>query len=515
MTGDFFRYYKGLKHGFRRGLILAAVMSAGVSVAAVGLLGLSGWFLAGAAVAGAAGPVVAQAFNYLLPAAAIRFLAIARTGLRYGERLVGHAVALRAMAQLRPDLFERMLDIEPEALLRLGRGDASGRFVQDISTLENSLVMQGVPIAATAGIVVAVVLAALGSPAAAAVLLPGIGLGLAGSRWIHRRLPAANAGSESEAIAALKGRFQEMLTILPDIRTSDPGHRFDKALINLEEKLMTVRSESVSREAVSQAWMLAMTGISLAAMALVSVHASISGLALALLAGSMGFESLGALVKAIGQAARVAQAQAKIADLYDRGGDAVEATGPETAYFVYRKQTFRLDGRLRLRLGGPSGCGKSRLVEGMIGLRQVDDLEGIFGRNLFAWAPQDGAILTGSVRHNLRMAGNVSDAELWIALADVGLDERIKTLPKQLDSWIGDGGIALSGGERKRLGLARAYLRAAPVLLLDEPTEGLDAVTEALVVERLEQRLARTGQGLILVSHREAPRQLVITVVEV
>ncbi|MEI9904592.1 MAG: ATP-binding cassette domain-containing protein [Asticcacaulis sp.] len=110
-----------------------------------------------------------------------------------------------------------------------------------------------------------------------------------------------------------------------------------------------------------------------------------------------------------------------------------------------------------------------------------------------------------------------SDIELrlFAALEDAALAGRVRVLPKGLDTWIGDGGVTLSGGERKRLCLARAYLRDAPVLLLDEPTEGLDLATEAMVVARLEARLARSGQGLVLVSHREGPRRLATRILTV
>jgi ATP-binding cassette subfamily C protein CydC len=89
-------------------------------------------------------------------------------------------------------------------------------------------------------------------------------------------------------------------------------------------------------------------------------------------------------------------------------------------------------------------------------------------------------------------------------LADACLDARVRALPAGLDGWIGEDGVRLSGGERRRLSLARAYLGTAPWLLLDEPTEALDAATERAVVERLARRLARTGQGLVVVTHRPA-----------
>jgi ATP-binding cassette subfamily C protein CydC len=94
---------------------------------------------------------------------------------------------------------------------------------------------------------------------------------------------------------------------------------------------------------------------------------------------------------------------------------------------------------------------------------------------------------------------------MWEALRDAALDERIRAAPAGLNAWLGDNGERLSGGERRRLSLARAFLRPAPWLLLDEPTEGLDAATEAVVLDRLAARLDRTGQGVVLVSHRPAP----------
>jgi ATP-binding cassette subfamily C protein CydC len=106
------------------------------------------------------------------------------------------------------------------------------------------------------------------------------------------------------------------------------------------------------------------------------------------------------------------------------------------------------------------------------------------------------------VRDTLLLAqADAPDAALWEALEDAAFAERVRAMPQGLDSWIGDNGASLSGGERRRLALARAYLKPAPWLLLDEPTEGLDSVTARIVLERLDDRLRRRGQGLLIVSH--------------
>ena len=491
----FIELYRQTLAPFRQRFALTALCAAGVSVCAVALLGLSGWFLVGAAVAGAGGPVAAQAFNYLLPSALIRFFAVARTALRYGERYLGHSAALRAMARLRPALFGRIVSAAPEAAMALSRGDLSSRFIHDVAALENGLVLQSAPFSALGGIVAAAVFCTLADPWAGVVLLGFVGMTVAAGLVFSRGRPAAE---DPEALGALKARFHEIMAVLPDIRTSDMRAPLLAEMTDLEKGLGMARIASAPPGHLVQALLLPVTGLCLCAIAAVMVHAPLPGLALAVLSASMAMESTGALLNSLAQRKITQAAERRIADVFDL---------PQAVKARYSSQThgFDLSPALRLRIAGPSGSGKTRLVEQMMGLRPGLNLDA----GLLALAPQDAAILTGTIRANLAMAGgDAGEERVWQALDDACLKDRVVKLPRGLDTWIGDGGVTLSGGERKRLALARAYLRPATVLVLDEPTEGLDLATEQRVVDRLAQRLEREQQGLILVSHREAPRRL-------
>ena len=505
---SFDQVFKGLLkiHGTR--LCLTAIFAAGVSISAVMLLGISGWFLTGAAVAGAAGVIAAQGFNYLLPSAAIRFFAIARTVLRYGERYTGHSAALRAMAELRPALLARIINAEPQQSLQLSRGEASSRFIQDVTTLENALVMRSAPWAGGAGILTALFLTAIASPWAALVLLAFITGTMTAGLYIHRR-PTHDL-SDSAAMGALKTRFFSLMALLPDIRAYDLRAPLMAELQDLEARLLKAKTRVVSKEAISNTVTTAMTGLCLAGIAMTSLGQPLAHMALALLAGSMGFESVTILIRAMSQKTSIDQARDRVAEIHDQP-QAIPATPQPT--FALNGQDIALDRTLRLRIDGPSGSGKTRLIEALMGLRDKTGAPG-----LFSLCPQDAALLTGTIRENLLMA--VSDAtlktmpradqdKLMLDALDIAcLKDRVSALPKGLETWVGDGGVTLSGGERKRLALARSLLREAPILILDEPTEGLDLSMEAQVVKNLSEHLTSKQQGLILVSHREGPRRL-------
>ncbi len=484
--------FREVRRPFQGTLILAILCGSGVAAAAVALLGTSGWFLAGAAQAGAAGATAAFAFNYLLPAVTIRALAIARTLLRYFERYLGHAAALRTLAVLRPRLFGVLTAANPRAVLALRRGEASARLVEDAGLLEGAVVAESAPFVALAGAVAAIALNALLGPGAALICAGGLmATALAG-----RCLPQIASPPD---LAPLKARVFELTAFLPEIAAYDMADAVLARLAQDEARLLTSQSAQAVFEARARIAGLVILALTSALLAATHAHAAMPLLALGLLSLTLGFEALGPWLRRQAQQPLFAAATERLTALSDLPPAAAQAPVGEI-----RLGDFTIDRATRLWIDGPSGSGKTRLIEQLIGLRPglaTDPAR-------FAWAPQDAAILDGTIRDNLRLAGAVSEAQMHEALGIAQLSGRIAKLGKGLDTWIGEGGVTLSGGERKRLGIARAILRDAPVLVLDEPTEGLDARTEAALVAALAAHLDATDRGLVLVSHRPAPRKL-------
>jgi thiol reductant ABC exporter CydD subunit len=178
-----------------------------------------------------------------------------------------------------------------------------------------------------------------------------------------------------------------------------------------------------------------------------------------------------------------------------------------------------------LAITGPSGCGKSTLLAALLGFLQPDagtvrvggvdlatlDLEAWRAR--VAWMPQRPHLFAASIAENIRLGRpEATEAELWQAVLAAGLEQVVRTKPGGLDAMLGDRGAGLSIGERQRIALARAFIRDAPLLLLDEPTANLDGATEDEVLAALE-RLVR-GRTVVLVAHRPALVELADRVLE-
>ncbi|ARU06850.1 hypothetical protein CCO03_13260 [Comamonas serinivorans] len=169
----------------------------------------------------------------------------------------------------------------------------------------------------------------------------------------------------------------------------------------------------------------------------------------------------------------------------------------------------------RVAIRGDSGCGKSTLSELILGLwppqqgrvswggADLRELDVGWWHAQIAWLPQGAPVFAGTVADNLRLGDpQASDARLWQVLSEVNLADWARQA-EGLATWVGENGATLSAGQARRLALARALLRRAPLMVLDEPTEGLDVDTAAAVMQDLTVALA--GRSLLVITHAPLP----------
>lgn len=495
-----------------RGAIAAAVVAA---LMAVGLLGLSGWFLAGAGLAGLAGGAAVLAFNYLVPSAFIRLSAVLRTGGRYFERLLSHQAALRTLAGVRVELMARLAAVDPRSARGLSGAESTSRLTGDVDALEDQFVRWPAAPAAAAAVLLALLLTAAASLwallAIEAILLalPRAVSALA-RRWVDA--PAADA---QRLLGALKAEMGDMLAAGPEIAVyglvTQASDRLQQTARQMDEAR---RAAAAATAAITG--LLTISGPLMAGFVLVLGQGPAplqAGAALAVLAAA---EVMGGPLRARLEESRTAQGLRQLEALAAEGWEAPQGQLPD-GLLALEIGALRLSAGETLALTGRSGAGKTRILESFAGLRRDAPQRLFVGgcdagttafsalSGQFALAPQDPVLIAGTVEDNLRLArAGLSEAALWQALEVACLADEVRALPDGLQCWLGDGGARLSGGQRKRLALARALLAGRPWLLLDEPSEGLDSATEALLAERLAGWLQASGAGALIASHRPA-----------
>lgn len=516
---------------------LAALVACATVLASVALMGVAGWFIAAMAIAG----VTTGMMNYFLPAAGIRFFAIVRTGGRYGERLLSHEATFRLLAGLRLWLFRRLIPLSPSQLQSRRGGDLAGSLQADVDTLQHAYLRLASPIAVALVCSVAVVLvvAALHPPTALALAVLLI---VAGGivPTLARRAAAAPGAQAVTSRSALRVATVDLLQGLTDLRAAGAVERQLAVLDGLGARLVDSQSRASNAGVMAEAAVGLSAGLALwcaALLASASVAAGgllpdvapalVPALALAALAA---FEAVAPLPAAMERWGEVRAAARRIFDLADRMPSIVAGPEPSPvprdASLVFSSVRLRYapdlplaldgldlaipDGR-HLAILGPSGAGKSSLGCLLVRFWDYEGEISLGGHDLRSYRPedlrrhvgiatQDAQLFNGSVRDNLLMAAPEADAAaMEQALEVVQLAGFVRDLPDGIDTWIGEAGARLSAGQARRLVLARALLCDPRILILDEPTENLDAGTARRLLASL--RAATLGRTVILITH--------------
>jgi thiol reductant ABC exporter CydC subunit len=517
----------------RMRLGLAAVLGALTILFGVGLMATAGYLISRAAE----GPAIV---SLTVAIVGVRFFGLARPIARYLERLVSHDVALRSLGNARARVYAALEPLSPAQLRDRRDGDLLARFVGDVDSLQN-LYLRGLlpPVVALAAGAVAVAVVAAILPGAALVL--GAGLLVAGVLVPPIAAALAEKASSQQAAArgALSAELVETLTGGAELVAYGRGADRLELLGGADRRLVRVARRAALADGTGDGLRLLVTGLTVAGVLAVAVSAHAAGsldrvlIALLALASLAAFEAIQPLPEALRELRTTVAAGDRILELTDREPTVAEPADPlplPRASFAVALENVRvryapderpaLDGvSLRLEPGrrvallGPSGIGKTTVANLL--LRFVDPEAGrvtLAGHDLRAYrledvrraiavSGQDAHLFSTSIRANLLLARpGASDEELETALRSARILEWVRTLPRGLDTPVGEGGRELSGGQRQRITLARALLTDARVLVLDEPTAHLDPPTARKLVEDV---FAAAGERcVLLITHR-------------
>ena len=503
----------------------------------IGLLTLSGWFLAATAIAG-----FGTLFNFFYPSASVRGLAISRTVARYFEKVVTHDATFRVLAKLRVQVFSKIIPLSPAVLNRYRNSDLLNRLVADVDTLDSLYLRLVAPFISAIVVILMMTIGLSFIHVPLALFIGGTLLVLLlVIPTIFYRLGTKFGAKLTQSRATYRTQFVEFIQAQAELLLFNSEAKVKEKLQQTEQQWQAYQQQEANLSGFSTALLLLANGLVLSITLWAASQADLGNdeyraafIGLFTFAALAAFEILmpiGAAFLHIGQV--IASAE-RVSDIIEQqplvkfsGTEQVESNTAQPLlsvqnldfYYPQRSNPALIELNLTIQTGqkiailGKTGSGKSTLLQLLV--RNYDADQGrivLAGKEIqryseqslrqhFCFLTQRVHVFSDSLRNNLQIATHtpISDEKMMAILQLVGL-EKLLQQEQDLDLWLGDGGRPLSGGEQRRLGLARILLNDAPILLLDEPTEGLDRETERKMLQAILAHSA--NKTLIMVTHR-------------
>ncbi|WP_215405267.1 heme ABC transporter ATP-binding protein/permease CydC [Vibrio gigantis] len=526
----YLKLYK--KHWF--GLSLGMLLAFATLSASIGLLTLSGWFISASAVAGLT--IARETFNYMLPGGGVRGLAMSRTAGRWGERVVSHNATFKLLTDLRIFFFKKLAPLIPGRISNLRDADLLNRLVADVDAMDHVYLRLVSPVTVGVFGIFFLTLFLMWFDTSLGLILGSILLIML-LIWpvLFYKLGKRNGGELTQNKADLRVTTLDWIEGYSELTLFGAEERYRNAILETQQKLMANQFVNANLTGMASAALMLFNGLTLVLMLWLAAdgvggNAPDPFIALMAFATMASFELLTPIAGAfqhLGQTlssarrlnevilsepeVQFAEEKLDINKPLDITFSNVTFNYPDSERSVLNAVDLTIPATNKVAIVGQTGSGKSTLIQLLT--RYWDPKKGyisIAGIELTQWnesqlresisvVSQRVDILNGSLRDNLLIAKpDANDDHLANILKDVGLEKLLEN--DGLNSWLGDGGRQLSGGEKRRVGIARAILHDAPILLLDEPTEGLDKQTEQSIMALFEKHFE--GKTVIFITHR-------------